>query len=125
MSRRRNAAMLQCRLFALKTRPVRPSDLPPDHKPGYRTIWISDIHLGTAGCKAEYLLDFLRHNESDTLYLVGDIIDAWQLRRNWYWRQAHNDVIQKVLRRARKGARVVYVPGNHDEPLRDLSLIHI
>jgi UDP-2,3-diacylglucosamine pyrophosphatase LpxH len=98
---------------------VRPNDLPPDHKPGYRTIWISDIHLGTPGCKAEYLLDFLRHNESDTLYLVGDIIDAWQLRRNFYWRQAHNDVIQKVLRRARKGTRVIYVPGNHDEPLRD------
>jgi UDP-2,3-diacylglucosamine pyrophosphatase LpxH len=111
--------MVQFGLFAPISRTVRPNDLPPDHKPGYRTIWISDVHLGTAGCKAEYLLDFLRHNESDTLYLVGDIIDAWQLRRNWYWRQAHNDVIQKILRRARKGSHVIYVPGNHDEPLRD------
>jgi UDP-2,3-diacylglucosamine pyrophosphatase LpxH len=85
----------------------------------YRTIWISDIHLGTAGCKAEYLLDFLKHNDADTLYLVGDILDAWQLKRGWYWRQAHNDVVQKLLRKARKGARVIYIPGNHDEPLRD------
>ena len=77
------------------------------------------MHLGTAGCKAEYLLDFLRCHDSDTLYLVGDIIDAWQLRRNWYWRQSHNDVVQKLLRKARKGTRVIYIPGNHDEPLRD------
>jgi len=95
------------------------SDVARATRPPYRTLWISDVHLGTAGCKAEYLLDFLRHNESETLYLVGDIIDAWQLRRNWYWRQAHNDVIQKILRKARKGTRVIYVPGNHDEPLRD------
>jgi len=81
----------------------------------HRTIWISDIHLGTAGCKAEYLIEFLKHNESDTLYLVGDIIDGWQLRKGWTWRQSHNDVVQKILRKARKGTRVVYVPGNHDE----------
>ena len=81
----------------------------------HRTIWISDTHLGTPGCKAEYLLDFLRHNESDTLYLVGDIIDGWQLRRSWHWHRLHNDVVQKVLRKARKGTRVVFVPGNHDE----------
>ncbi|MCP5265412.1 MAG: UDP-2,3-diacylglucosamine diphosphatase [Burkholderiaceae bacterium] len=81
----------------------------------YRAIWISDLHLGTAGCKAEYLLDFLRHNESDVLYLVGDIIDGWQLRKSWYWHQSHNDVVQKVLRKARKGTHVVFVPGNHDE----------
>ena len=77
------------------------------------------MHLGTAGCKAEYLLDFLKWNESETLYLVGDIVDAWQLKKNWYWRQSHNDVVQKLLRKARKGTRVIYVPGNHDEPLRD------
>jgi UDP-2,3-diacylglucosamine pyrophosphatase LpxH len=85
----------------------------------YRSIWISDVHLGTRGCKAEFLLEFLKHTESDSLYLVGDIIDGWRLRKSWYWTQSHNDVIQKLLRKARKGTRVVYVPGNHDELLRD------
>lgn len=84
----------------------------------YRTIWISDIHLGTPGCQAYYLLDFLRTHKADTLYLVGDILDGWQLRKGWYWPQAHNDVVQKLLRSARKGTRVVYIPGNHDELLR-------
>ena len=81
----------------------------------YRSVWISDIHLGTKGCNAEILLDFLRATECDYLYLVGDIVDGWQLRRGWFWPQAHNDVIQKLLRKARKGTRVVFVPGNHDE----------
>ncbi|MEY3951800.1 MAG: hypothetical protein RL320_602 [Pseudomonadota bacterium] len=85
----------------------------------YRAIWISDIHLGTPGCKADYLLDFLKHNESDSLYLVGDIIDGWQLRKSWYWKQSHNDVVQKVLRKARKGTKVTYIAGNHDEVLRN------
>lgn len=80
-----------------------------------RTVWISDVHLGTPGCQAHALLDFLKRVECDTLYLVGDIIDGWQLRRSWYWPQAHNDVVQKLLRKARKGTRVIYVPGNHDE----------
>ena len=80
-----------------------------------RTVWISDIHLGTPGCQAEALLDFLRCVECDTLFLVGDIIDGWQLRRSWYWPQAHNDVVQKLLRKVRKGTRVIFVPGNHDE----------
>ena len=80
-----------------------------------RTVFISDIHLGTPGCQAEALLDFLRDVRCDTLYLVGDIIDGWQLRRSWYWPQAHNDVVQKLLRKARKGTRVIFVPGNHDE----------
>ena len=80
-----------------------------------RTVWISDVHLGTPGCQAHALLDFLKRVECETLYLVGDIIDGWQLRRSWYWPQAHNDVIQKLLRKARKGTRVIYVPGNHDE----------
>jgi UDP-2,3-diacylglucosamine pyrophosphatase LpxH len=84
----------------------------------YRTIWLSDIHLGSSGCQAPYLLDFLRHNESEYLYLVGDIIDGWQLKKGWYWPQAHNDVVQKVLRKARKGTQVVYIPGNHDEGAR-------
>lgn len=90
----------------------------PEKSRHYRTIWISDIHLGTAGCQAAYLLDFLKHNDSDTLYLVGDILDGWQLRKNWYWPQSHNDVVQKILRKARKGTRVVYVPGNHDAMAR-------
>jgi UDP-2,3-diacylglucosamine pyrophosphatase LpxH len=84
----------------------------------FRTIWISDTHLGTAGCQAERLLDFLRRTESDHLYLVGDIIDGWQLRRRWYWHQLHNDVVQKILRKARKGTEVIYIPGNHDEAVR-------
>lgn len=81
----------------------------------FRSVWISDIHLGTPGCQAEALLDFLRCVESEHLFLVGDIIDGWQLRRSWYWPQAHNDVVQKLLRKARKGAQVVFIPGNHDE----------
>jgi UDP-2,3-diacylglucosamine pyrophosphatase LpxH len=82
---------------------------------GVRAVFISDVHLGTAGCQAVALLDFLKAYPSSSLYLVGDIIDGWQLRRRWYWPQAHNDVVQKLLRRARKGCRVVFVPGNHDE----------
>ena len=81
----------------------------------FRALWISDLHLGTPGCQAAALLDFLKHTECETLYLVGDIIDGWQLRRQWYWPQAHNDVIQKLLRKARKGTRVIFIPGNHDE----------
>lgn len=85
----------------------------------YRSIWISDVHLGTRGCQADLLLDFLRCHESEYLYLVGDIVDGWWLKRSWYWPQAHNDVVQKLLRRARKGAKVFYIPGNHDEAFRE------
>jgi UDP-2,3-diacylglucosamine pyrophosphatase LpxH len=81
----------------------------------YRAAWISDAHLGTRGCNATALLDFLRETDFDTLYIVGDLIDIWSLRRAIYWPQQHNDVIQKILRKARKGTRVVYIPGNHDE----------
>src|SRR6267154_1658350 len=91
----------------------------------YRTIWISDIHLGTRGCKADFLVDFLRYNESETLYLVGDIVDGWRLRKSWYWTQSHNDVVQKLLRKARKGTRVIYIPGNHDEWLRDYTELNL
>ncbi len=80
-----------------------------------RTLWISDLHLGTPGCQAAAPPDFLRNTQCQTLYLVGDNIDGWQLRRTWFWPQAHNDVVQKLLRMARKGTRVVFVPGNHDE----------
>ncbi len=89
-------------------------DDPAGHE-RYRAIFISDLHLGTPGCQADALLDFMRAHPSDYLYLVGDIVDGWQLRRRWYWPQSHNDVVQKLLRRARKGCRVIYVPGNHDE----------
>jgi UDP-2,3-diacylglucosamine pyrophosphatase LpxH len=91
----------------------------------YRAIWLSDIHLGTRGCKADFLLDFLRWNDSEFLYLVGDIVDGWRLRRSWYWTQSHNDVIQKLLRKARKGTKVTYIPGNHDEWLRDYTEIEL
>jgi UDP-2,3-diacylglucosamine pyrophosphatase LpxH len=90
----------------------------PSESPGaklYRAIFISDLHLGTPGFQATALLDFLKEHPSDYLYLVGDIVDGWQLRRRWFWPQSHNDVVQKLLRRARKGCRVIYVPGNHDE----------
>ncbi len=83
--------------------------------PRYRAIFISDLHIGTPGFQADALLDFLKHHPSEMLYLVGDIVDGWQLRRRWFWPQSHNDVVQKLLRRARKGCRVIYVPGNHDE----------
>lgn len=86
-----------------------------EHQHRYRSVWISDLHLGTPGCQAKALLDFLKHVESDNLFLVGDIVDGWQLRRSWYWPQAHNDVVQKLLRKARKGTRVIFIPGNHDE----------
>ena len=90
----------------------------------FRTLFISDIHLGTRGCQADRFLDFLRHIDADTIYLVGDIVDGWALRSTWYWPQAHNNVVQKLLRKARKGARIIYIPGNHDEFLRDYYGTH-
>jgi UDP-2,3-diacylglucosamine pyrophosphatase LpxH len=90
----------------------------------HRALFISDVHLGTKGCQAERLLDFLRDYDADTIFLVGDIVDGWALKGGWYWPQPHNDVVQKLLRKARKGARIVYVPGNHDEVLRDFYGTH-
>lgn len=90
----------------------------------YRALFLSDIHLGTRGAQADLLLDFLRYNDAETIYLVGDIVDGWRLRRSWYWPQAHNDVVQKLLRKSRKGARIIYTPGNHDEFLRDFLGTH-
>jgi UDP-2,3-diacylglucosamine pyrophosphatase LpxH len=90
----------------------------------YRTVFISDVHLGTRGCQAELLLDFIRTIECETLFLVGDIIDGWKLRGGWFWPQAHNDVVQKLLRFARKGVTVVYIPGNHDDFARDYCGVH-
>jgi UDP-2,3-diacylglucosamine pyrophosphatase LpxH len=90
----------------------------------YRTVWISDVHLGFSGCQADFLLDFLHHVTCDRLYLVGDIIDGWALKSNWHWPQSHNDFVQKMLRRVRKGAKVIYIPGNHDEFLRSYYGTH-
>ncbi len=87
----------------------------------YRTLFLSDLHLGAKAAQAHLLLDFLRHNDADTIFLVGDIVDGWKLRKGWHWPQAHNDVVQKLLRKARKGARVIYIPGNHDEFARDYT----
>jgi UDP-2,3-diacylglucosamine pyrophosphatase LpxH len=84
----------------------------------FRTIWISDVHLGTTGCQAARLLEFLRATQSDKLYLVGDIVDGWQLKRRWYWDQIHNNIVQTVLKKAKKGTEVIFVPGNHDEAVR-------
>src|SRR5205809_4479274 len=80
-----------------------------------RAAWISDLHLGTRTSNTESVLQFLRDYDCEKLYVVGDLIDIWQLRRGRYWPQQHNDVIQKILRKARKGVPVVYIPGNHDE----------
>jgi UDP-2,3-diacylglucosamine pyrophosphatase LpxH len=90
----------------------------------FRTLFISDVHLGSKAAKADFLIDFLRHHEAETIVLVGDIVDGWRLKRNWYWPQAFNDVTQKFLRKARKGTRIIYIPGNHDEFLRDFPGTH-
>jgi UDP-2,3-diacylglucosamine pyrophosphatase LpxH len=96
-------------------------DGPPTH---YRTVFVSDIHLGTRGCQAELLLDFLRHMTCERMYLIGDIVDGWRMKGGWYWPQTHNDVVQKLLRLARKGAIVTYIPGNHDDRVRDFCGVH-
>jgi len=85
----------------------------------YKTIFISDIHLGMKASRATELLNFLKYNESETLYLVGDIIDGWAINTRRWWPQEHNDVIQKILRKARKRTKVIYIPGNHDEFMRE------
>jgi len=87
----------------------------------HRTIFISDTHLGTRGCKAEALADFLAHNDCATLFLVGDIVDGWQLKRRWYWTEAQSQVVAQILRKIDTGTRVIFVPGNHDEFARDYA----
>jgi UDP-2,3-diacylglucosamine pyrophosphatase LpxH len=89
-----------------------------------RSVFISDVHLGTRGCQAELLLDFIRHLDCESLYLVGDIVDGWKMKTGWFWPQPHNDVVQKILRLARKGVAVTYIPGNHDERVRDFCGVH-
>ena len=90
----------------------------------YRSVFISDVHLGTRGCQAELLLDYIRSVGCERLYLVGDILDGWKLKGGWWWPQAHNDVVQKILRLARKGVSVIYIPGNHDEVVRQFFGVH-
>ena len=85
----------------------------------YRTIWISDLHIGSTQCQSDVLLDFLKHNESEKLHLVGDIIDFWALSKKMYWTTEHNTIIQKILRKARQGTEIIYIPGNHDENVRN------
>ena len=101
-------------------------DIPeaPGERRRYRTIWISDVHLGTRGCNAELLIDFLDATDSDTMYLVGDIVDGWRLKKRLYWPAAHNDVVWRILKRAKRGTRVVYIPGNHDEMFRQFAGLH-
>jgi UDP-2,3-diacylglucosamine pyrophosphatase LpxH len=99
--------------------PVDTDGYPEKITHAYRSVFISDVHLGTRNAQAPALLDFLRHVHCDTLYLVGDIVDFWKVRRGPHWPQSHNDVLQKLLRKARKGTRVVFIPGNHDDGLRD------
>lgn len=95
------------------------------HKPlgnrslSYRTVWISDVHLGFRGCRADHLLNFLQSVDCEYLYLVGDIIDIWEMRKRIYWPQSHNNVVRTILGKAKHGVNVIYVPGNHDELLRD------
>src|SRR3546814_847424 len=84
----------------------------------YRTLWVSDVHLGRPGCQAEQLATFLRDHDCERLYLVGDIIDGWKLRKHWYWPQAHANVVREILSKAEQGTAVHYITGNHDEFLR-------
>jgi UDP-2,3-diacylglucosamine pyrophosphatase LpxH len=86
-----------------------------------RTVFISDIHLGFKGCSADLLLDFLHHVEMDTLFLVGDIIDVWSMKKSMFWPQSHNNVLRTILGKAKRGTKVIFVPGNHDEMFREFD----
>ena len=90
----------------------------------YRTLFLSDIHLGTRGCQAELLLDFLKTYDARTIYLVGDIFDGWRLAKGWHWPQSHNDVVEMFLDKARNGTRIIFIPGNHDEVMRSYLGTH-
>ncbi len=94
-------------------------------KPSYHAIWLSDVHLGSKDCKAEYLLQLLKQVDTDSLYLVGDILDVWALKRRVYWPESHNKVLQQLLKMARNGVKIVYLPGNHDETLKPYSGFHL
>lgn len=95
--------------------------LSSDNKLKVRSVWISDVHLGFRGCSADFLLDFLHKTECEYLYLVGDIVDVWEMKKRMFWPQAHNNVIRTILGKAKHNTKVIYVPGNHDEVLRDFD----
>ena len=101
--------------------PLARPERPIEERRQYRSIWISDIHLGTKGCNAELLIDFLDSTDSEIMYLVGDIIDGWRLKKRPYWPAAHNDIVWRILKRAKRGTRIIYIPGNHDEMMRQFS----
>ena len=101
----------------LKSSSPRPADMRP-HAQRYRTVFISDLHLGTPGCKADCLLDFLQHVESEYLYLIGDVVDGWRLKKKRFWPERHSQILRALRARSRRGTRVTYLPGNHDEALR-------
>ncbi len=84
----------------------------------FRTVFISDLHLGTRGCRSDFLLDFLQRTQCETLYLVGDIVDGWRLRKSWFWDAAHDEILRIIMKKAQNGTEVFYLPGNHDEMLR-------
>jgi UDP-2,3-diacylglucosamine pyrophosphatase LpxH len=88
-------------------------------RPSYRSVFISDVHLGTRGCRSDFLAHFLGSFSTENLYMVGDIVDGWRLRKSWYWDEMHDEVVKLVLRHAAEGAKVLYIPGNHDEIFRD------
>lgn len=115
-----NVADISHLLRSAPAEPHRPERIIGERRK-YRTIWISDVHLGTKGCNAELLIDFLDHTDSETLYLVGDIIDGWRLKKKFFWPPEHNDIVWRVLKRAKRGTRIVYIPGNHDEMVRPFS----
>ncbi|MDH2432195.1 UDP-2,3-diacylglucosamine diphosphatase [Pokkaliibacter sp. MBI-7] len=94
-------------------------------KRSVRSIWISDTHLGSKGCQAELLTEFLKHHDCEQLYLVGDIIDGWRMRKGVYWPQSHSNVLRRILTMAKRGTRVTYVTGNHDEFLRRYSTLQL
>ena len=101
-----------------KDRSIGPSGAP---RRRYRTIWISDVHLGTRGCADRMLLDFFDHVDSDTLYLVGDIVDGWRMKKRFYWPERHNAIVRRIMKRAKYGTEVIYIPGNHDEMFRQFA----
>lgn len=118
-----NARLMGDRLPLFNPLEQRPhvAELMFERRRSYRTVWVSDIHLGTRGCNAKLLIDFFDHVDCATLYLVGDIIDGWALKKRHYWPPEHSDVIWRVLKRSRRGSRIVYIPGNHDEMVRPLA----